>query len=233
MPSYMTGRSWSDPVTVIPGDVIQNAGSRAILICAVEPADPDDSLLVRPGTWFVATAAMAIRVATHGVGVGVVQVAAGLGENDGSEPAEPTAPSAFAGHQWGVATGPDPSTVVLTIAGRPANGGAVLTDLEYTVAAGEDAEGTSLGGTGTGPRKLQMPVPATEYPFRVRAVNGIDPGPWSAVKTATSGATVSEPEPDPDPEYRRTATQIIQINAVTFADHTIRRTATHITAEFA
>lgn len=193
MPAYLTSLAWTGPIAVAAGDVLQNTGTRSILVCAEDDPEADDSLLIRPRSWYFCAAAMTIRAATHGVGIGCLSIASGLGEDDGVEPVEPTAPGTFAPHQWSVSTGAAPGAVNMDISGRPSTGGAALTALEYTVQDGEDAPGTALAGLGTGQRVLTMPDEDTEYSFRVRARNSVGPGPWSDPQAAVSGAAAELP----------------------------------------
>ncbi|VDS07942.1 hypothetical protein PARHAE_01122 [Paracoccus haematequi] len=193
MPAYLTSLAWTGPIAVAAGDVLQNSGTRSILVCAEDDPDADDSLLIRPRSWYTCAAAMTIRAATHGVGIGCLSIASGLGEDDGVEPVEPTAPGTFAPHQWTVSTGAAPGAVIMDISGRPSTGGAALIALEYTVQDGEDAPGTALAGLGTGQRVLTMPDEDTEYSFRVRGRNSVGPGPWSEPKAAVSGEAAELP----------------------------------------
>ena len=193
MPAYLTSLAWTGPIAVAAGDVLQNTGTRSIFVCAEDEPDADDSLLIRPRSWYTCAAAMTIRAATHGVGIGCLSIASGLGEDDGVEPVEPTAPGTFAPHQWTVSTGAASGAVIMDISGRPSTGGAALTALEYTVQDGEDAPGTALAGLGTGQRVLTMPEEDTEYSFRVRARNSVGPGPWSEPQAAVSGAAAELP----------------------------------------
>lgn len=79
MTSILTSGAWSAPITVAGGDILQNSGTRSILVCAEATANPDDSLLIRPLGWYTCLEAMTIRVATHGVGIGRITVGRGLG----------------------------------------------------------------------------------------------------------------------------------------------------------
>lgn len=131
----------------------------------------------------------AIRSAIQAQGV---TVAAGLSLDgyaarialiEGSGPVV-TAPEAFTVGQW-TATAGDGS-IALNITALPADGGAAITTLQYTLDGGT---WVSLVGTGTGPRTITAGVVNdTTYPIQLRAINGTGTGPASDVKSRTPAA---------------------------------------------
>ena len=90
-----------------------------------------------------------------------------------------TAPAAFDTGDWSIV---DATTI--NIATLPANGGSAITALEYDI----NSSGTpiSLTGTGTGDKTISALTSGDDV--RVRAVNAIGNGAWSAVKTYTEAA---------------------------------------------
>ena len=109
-----------------------------------------------------------------------------MGQEDGTGEAvpAPTAPAAIT--DWTLATGLNPSELVLAINTLPSNGGSAITALQWTRDGG--TTWTALSGTGTGSRTLTMPAAGTSYTISVRAVNAVGNGAASTAKTATSGA---------------------------------------------
>ena len=43
MPLYTITDSYSDPITVAPGDAVQNTGRHMLFLCFATPADDDDA----------------------------------------------------------------------------------------------------------------------------------------------------------------------------------------------
>ena len=78
MPAYLLSSSWSDPIPVQAGDVIQNTGRGLILVCAAVPAIDADAVEVEPNKGFTITAATAVAARSASRHGGSVKVIRGL-----------------------------------------------------------------------------------------------------------------------------------------------------------
>lgn len=99
----------------------------------------------------------------------------------------PTAPGAIADLDWGVVDTAVPGQVEFSFTGLPSDGGSPLTALEYRVDTGTPI---ALVGTGLGTRLVSAGFTAgAASDVQVRAVNAIDAGPWSSIKSVTPAAS--------------------------------------------
>lgn len=97
-----------------------------------------------------------------------------------------TAPAAFTAGQWDAQPTLTPGEMEYQIDALPSDGGSPITALEYRV--GEGAA-IALAGTGIGDRIVTAGWTAgTAANTQVRAVNAINPGPWSDIKNRTPAA---------------------------------------------
>jgi hypothetical protein len=94
-----------------------------------------------------------------------------------------TAPSAFTVGMWSLTGGNAQATI--GIGSLPANGGSPITALQYRQDGGA---AVTMSGTGTGDRIVASLTNGTEYDYEVRAVNAIDAGAWSDLKSVTPAA---------------------------------------------
>lgn len=101
-----------------------------------------------------------------------------------------TAPAAFDTDDWSIT-----DATTLNIGTLPDNGGSAITALQYDI----DSSGTPIGLTGTGTGDKTITALTDGDDVRVRAVNAIGNGAWSAVKTYTEAAggltIVQQPAP--------------------------------------
>lgn len=99
----------------------------------------------------------------------------------------PTAPGAIADLDWNVVATAVPGQVEFSFTGLPSDGGSPLTALEYRVGTGA---AIALVGTGLGTRLVSAGFTAgSASDVQVRAVNSVDAGPWSTVKSVTPAAS--------------------------------------------
>ncbi len=79
MPAYTVTESWSDPIAVSAGDVIQNTGRRPILVCPVTPASDGDAVDLAPDQpGFAFDQATSIRVRSASYRPGSFKIVRGL-----------------------------------------------------------------------------------------------------------------------------------------------------------
>jgi hypothetical protein len=98
-----------------------------------------------------------------------------------------TVPAAFQDANWSMATGAADSSLDVTIATLPDDGGEVIKDVEYDVDAG--GVWTSLPSyAGRGTYAIMMPAGETSYAIRLRAVNAVGASAAGDPKSATSSA---------------------------------------------
>ena len=62
MPLYPITNSYSDPITVAPGDAVQNTGRHMLFLCFATPADDDDAIELWPGQGLAISTATSMRV---------------------------------------------------------------------------------------------------------------------------------------------------------------------------
>lgn len=96
-----------------------------------------------------------------------------------------TPPNAFATNQWSLATGSSPREITINVSVLPANNGAEITGIEYSIDGGA---WVALTGVGTGPRTITAAAAGTSYEIRLRSRNLAGASDPSAAKTVTSGA---------------------------------------------
>lgn len=76
MPEFNLTSTWSDPVPVQAGDVVQNTGRHMVMVCAVTPAADADSVEILPNRGISITAATEIRARSasrHGSALKVIR----------------------------------------------------------------------------------------------------------------------------------------------------------------
>ena len=78
MPAYSLTSTWSDPIPVQAGDVVQNTGRGLILVCPTDPALDDDAVEIEPNNGFTITAATAVTARSASRHGGRVKVIRGL-----------------------------------------------------------------------------------------------------------------------------------------------------------
>ncbi|HEY0213936.1 MAG TPA: hypothetical protein VGC40_10180, partial [Paenirhodobacter sp.] len=114
---------------------------------------------------------------------GTSYIAYRLSEPSGSFTPQSTATAPLQITDWTWATGLAANQIALAIT-APGNGGSAITGYEYSLDGGT----TVVALTGASPWVLPMAAAGTSYSAVVRARNAVGAGPWSASKTATSGA---------------------------------------------
>ena len=62
MPLYPITNSYSDPITVAPGDAVQNTGRHMLFLCFAPQADDDDAIELWPGKGLAISTATSMRV---------------------------------------------------------------------------------------------------------------------------------------------------------------------------
>lgn len=100
----------------------------------------------------------------------------------------PSPPNAFDTNQWSLATGSSPREITINVSVLPANNGAAITGIDYSI---DDGAWVALAGAGTGPRTITAAAAGTSYSIRLRAVNAVGAGAASTAKSVTSGAALS------------------------------------------
>ena len=78
MPAYSLTSSWSDPIPVQAGDVVQNQSGDFVEICAVSPASSDDAVKVPAFKVVTIAAATSIHARSSGNWPANIVVARGL-----------------------------------------------------------------------------------------------------------------------------------------------------------
>lgn len=100
----------------------------------------------------------------------------------GGSPAA-TEPAAFTAGQWTADATATPGEISFNLDPLPADGGSPITALEYRVGTGAEI---AFVGTGAGVRVVTAGLTAgAAADLQVRAVNAVDPGPWSDIKNRT------------------------------------------------
>lgn len=103
----------------------------------------------------------------------------------GGSPAA-TEPAAFTVGQWTADPTANPGEISFNLGPLPADGGSPITALQYRVGTGA---AIAFTGTGTGVRVVTAGLTAgVASDLQVRAVNAVNPGAWSDVKTRTPAA---------------------------------------------
>lgn len=78
MPAYSLTSSWSDPIPVQAGDVVQNQSGDFVEICAVTPASSADAVKVPSFKGVTISTATSIRARSSGNWRAEIVVARGL-----------------------------------------------------------------------------------------------------------------------------------------------------------
>ncbi len=78
MPTYTLTDAYSAPITVAPGDVIQNSGKYSIYVCFSTPAADEDAIRVPSSEPVKIVTATSMRVRCTRPSGGAVTVAGGL-----------------------------------------------------------------------------------------------------------------------------------------------------------
>lgn len=108
-----------------------------------------------------------------------------VAEFAGAAPA-PSAPAAFTVGMWDADPTANPGEISFDLDPLPSDGGSPITALQYRVGTGSAILFT---GTGAGVRVVTAGLTAgAAADLQVRAVNAVDAGPWSDVKTRTPAA---------------------------------------------
>lgn len=107
-------------------------------------------------------------------------------------PAGPTAPAQFGDLDWTFVDTGSGGTIRVGVGALPSDGGSPLTDIELRI---NGATVLSAGTATTGSFDLTSLPNGVEVDAEIRAVNAIDPGPWSAVKIATPTAASTAGQP--------------------------------------
>ncbi len=78
MPQHSVTDSYSAPITVAPGDAVQNTGRTMLYLCFVTPAGDDDAIELWPGKGLEIVTATSMRVRSASRNGGMVKVIGGI-----------------------------------------------------------------------------------------------------------------------------------------------------------
>lgn len=191
VPSAFTAPMWTltDPVT--DGDLAINIGSLPV---DNGSAITDLEAKVDAGAWTSLAGTTATTYTLSGLTNGVTysvmiraRNANGTGADSDSKSRSPTAaaaaPDAYTSGMWALNNPATDGDLQVTISQTPADNGATLTAIQYSLNAG--GSWTSFAGTGTGTYTISGLANGTPYDVIIRAVNAIDAGASSDIKTET------------------------------------------------
>lgn len=78
MPAYTITDSYSTPITVAPGNAVQNTGRTLLYLCFVTPVGDDDAIELWPGKGLEIATATSMRVRSASRHGGTVKVVGGI-----------------------------------------------------------------------------------------------------------------------------------------------------------